>query len=97
MDEQILKRDFGKPKLSLVPFQIVYDIAKVREYGINKYGDSNSWKEVEYKRYVNALLRHVLAFSNDIESVDEESNLPHLWHVACNVAFLCDILKEKYL
>lgn len=22
---------------------------------------------------------------------DEDSGLPHLWHIACNVAFLCEL------
>ena len=35
---QKIKADEGKPKLSLVPWQIVYDIARVREYGNQKYG-----------------------------------------------------------
>lgn len=26
---------------------------------------------------------------------DEESGFPHLWHLACNIAFLCELDKEK--
>ena len=33
---------------------------------------------------------------DDPHGVDEESGYPHLWHVACNVAFLCD-LEKQYL
>ena len=34
------KYDTGKPKLSLVPQQILTDIARIREYGVAKYGDA---------------------------------------------------------
>lgn len=29
-----------------------------------------------------------------MEQVDEESGYPHLWHIATNVAFLCELEKE---
>ena len=96
MSNQKIKADEGKPKLSLVPWQIVYDIARVREYGNQKYGDSESWREVEPERYIDALLRHTLAFASDPFGRDGESGLPHLWHVATNVAFLCAMFKSKY-
>lgn len=44
---EVTKADEGKPKLSLVPTQIIRDIAVVREYGIEKYHDPEvSPKEV---------------------------------------------------
>ena len=36
-DMEIAKDDMGKAKLSLVPVQIIRDIAVVREYGTEKY------------------------------------------------------------
>lgn len=93
---QTAKADAGKARLSLVPFEIVYCIARVREYGTIKYHDPNNWKQIEPSRYVDALLRHILAFAEDNQSIDAESGLPHLWHAACNLAFLCEMLKEEY-
>lgn len=40
-------------------------------------------------------MRHMCAYLDDLEGVDEESGLPHLWHLACNVAFLCEMENEK--
>lgn len=96
--DQTIKADNGKPKLSLVPPEIIRDIARIREYGNNKYpeGGKDNWKNVEPERYRDALFRHLLAYLENPEGVDEESNLPHLWHLACNVAFLCELEKEKY-
>ena len=90
---QELKRDAGKPQLTLVPTQIITDIARVREFGVAKYHKRDSWKDVEIQRYRDALFRHLLLYINDPKGVDEESGLPHLSHVACNVAFLCELEK----
>lgn len=88
---QEAKADRGKPKLTLVPPRIIYDVAAVREYGVRKYRDPENWKRVEIQRYRDALARHVLAYLAGPKDKDEESGLPHLWHVACNVAFLCEL------
>ena len=98
LNDQTIKADNGKPKLSLVPPEIIRDIAIVREYGNNKYpeGGKDNWKQVEPIRYKDALFRHLLAYLEDPKGVDEESGLPHLWHLACNVAFLCELEKENY-
>ncbi len=87
------KDDYGKPKLTLVPTKIIYEIAKVREYGNNKYpdGGSDNWKTVEPDRYRNALYRHMLEEVKNPGSVDEESGLSHLAHMACNLAFLIEM------
>lgn len=93
MSDQTIKADAGKPRLSLVPTEIINQIARVREYGINKYpnGGPNNWKKVELDRYRDAAYRHLLAYIADPKGVDEESGLPHLAHLACNVAFLCEL------
>lgn len=85
------KADNGKPKLSLVPRQIIFDIAKVREFGTKKYGDSENWRQVEVQRYRDAAFRHFMAYLDDPYGVDEESRLSHLSHLACNIAFLCEM------
>ena len=92
--DQEAKADAGKPKLSLVPTQVIKDIAEVREYGNRKYGDPNNWRQVSMDRYIDALYRHLLAMVDDPYSLDEESGLAHYKHVACNAAFLCELLKE---
>ena len=91
--DQTIKTDAGKLRLTLVPRQIICDIAQVREYGVEKYGNNDSWKRVEVERYRDAAFRHWLAYLNDPAGVDAESGLPHLWHLACNIAFLCELEK----
>lgn len=92
------KQDYGKAKLSLVPRRIIWDVAAIREYGNNKYPDGgpDNWKGVEPERYRDAAYRHFLGYLDDPRSVDSESGLPHLWHLACNIAFLCE-MEDVYL
>ena len=94
MSDQRIKSDEGKLRVSLVPSQIVRDIAVIREYGNEKYGDSESWREVEPQRYIDALYRHTLAFIDAPAGRDKESGHYHYQHMACNMAFLCELLKE---
>lgn len=96
MNKQEAKADAGKPRLSLVPTQIIYDITRVREYGDKKYGSTDNWKTVEAQRYVDAMFRHLLAFVADPDGRDEESGLPHLWHLECNAAFLSEMMKGRW-
>ena len=95
MKDQTAKADAGKLELSLVPVQIIRDIAEVRMYGNRKYHDPNNWKTVEIERYINALCRHFLAFLDDPDSMDDESGIPHYKHMVCNMAFICDMMKRK--
>ena len=86
---QKAKADSGKLQIHLVPTQIIRDIAEVRMYGNEKYGDPDNWKTVEKWRYVDALLRHLLLYLDDPAGVDEESGIKHYKHAACNMAFIC--------
>lgn len=92
------KQDYGKSKLTLVPRRIIWDVAAIREYGNNKYPDGgpDNWRGVEPERYRDAAYRHFLRYLDDPKSVDSESGLPHLWHLACNIAFLCE-MEDRYL
>ena len=91
---QEAKADQGKPRPSLVPTEIIWAIAAIREYGNRKYHDPNNWRQVEWERYLDALDRHILLLNADPFGIDEESGYPHLWHAACNVAFLCALMDE---
>lgn len=95
---QNAKADKGKLKLTLVPTEIIRDIAIIREYGNNKYpnGGKDNWKSVEPERYRDAAYRHMLAYIDNPVGIDDESGYPHLWHLACNISFLCDLEKERF-
>lgn len=95
--DQTAKADEGKLQLILVPTGIIRAIARIRMYGNAKYpeGGLDNWKQVEPERYRDALYRHLLAYLDNPEGVDAESGLPHLWHPACNAAFLIEMERRE--
>ena len=93
--DQKAKADHGKEQLTLVPRRIIHDICMIRMYGNEKYGDPENWRTVEPERYRDAAYRHFLAYLDDPYGVDKESGLKHLWHLACNIAFLCEMEDDK--
>lgn len=91
---QSAKADDGKPRPTLVPPSLIWAVTAIREYGCQKYHDPENWRKVEPQRYQDALYRHWLAYLEG-EVNDPESGLPHIWHVACNVAFLIEMEEIK--
>lgn len=83
------KGDAGKPSYRLIPLHLLEGVARIREYGVNKYGAEESWKDVPdaRKRYTDALLRHIFAWLAG-EKYDQESGLRHIDHALCNLIFL---------
>lgn len=91
---QQAKADAGKPRPTLVPVSLIEAVTAIRMYGNAKYHDPENWRQVEPQRYRDALYRHWLAYLKG-EKCDQESGLPHLWHLACNAAFLIEMEEEK--
>lgn len=91
MNDQTAKRDDGKLRLTLVPEEAIEAVAAIRMYGDEKYHDPDNWKTVEKERYRDAAFRHYIAYLREPYGLDAESNLPHLWHCICNLAFLCSL------
>ena len=87
------KADTGKPRPTLVPVSLMEAVTAIRKYGCRKYHDPENWRVVEPERYRDALYRHWLAYLKG-EKTDAESGMPHLWHLACNVAFLIEMESE---
>lgn len=83
-----LKHDGGKPRLSLVPGEAIEAIGAVMTHGAEKYSP-NSWRKVDPERYRDALMRHVCKWLKDPHGLDDDSGMPHLWHIITNAAFLC--------
>lgn len=91
LKDQEAKADQGKPHPSWVPVTLIESVMAVREYGNAKYHDPDNWKQVEPERFWDATLRHVLKAWHNPYSIDKESGLPNLWHIATNVAFLIEM------
>lgn len=89
-----VKHDESKRRMDLVPTSLVSSVARILELGARKYGDHNWRKGLKWSRVYAALQRHLADFweGNDLDS---ESGLPHLYHAACNIAFLIEFYEKR--
>lgn len=78
-----------KPQVSLIDPDFLLDMAKVLEYGDEKYGVRDWAKTEDYSRVscLDALFRHILAYSMG-EINDRESGESHLIHAAARCMML---------
>ena len=89
------KDDIGKTRYDLVPWTAVEEMVKVLTFGAKKY-DPDNWRYVPdaHDRYFAAALRHLVAYKRG-EEKDKETNLSHLAHAMCCVAFILELDKEE--
>ena len=82
-----VKYDYGKLRYDLIAAHSLNELAKVYTMGAEKYEDNNWRKGLKWGRIFGATMRHLWAFWRG-EDIDPESELPHLHHALCNLAFL---------
>lgn len=81
------KYDAGKEPMGLLPWDALFEVARVLDYGEKKYS-ANGWRNVKPRsRYLDAAFRHLAAYAQHGD-LDDESGLPHLAHAACCVLFM---------
>jgi len=88
----------GKLPLHLVPPRAIESIARVREFGVNKYHEAWDWVEdVDPDKFLEAAARHLLTIrkESDLTSIDPESGLLHLEHALCSLSMAIEIIKRK--
>lgn len=82
-----LRYDDGKTPYDLIPPELLEGVGQVLGYGARKYSKRNWELGMDWSRVFASLMRHAWKFWRG-EKVDEETGLPHTWHMATNVAFL---------
>ena len=83
------KHDGNKEKLSLISSEALKQLARVMEYGMEKYGRDNWRQGFKWSRLFDAAQRHLLAYNNG-ERKDPETNLSHLAHAMANISMLIE-------
>jgi len=81
------KHDHGKPRLHMLPRDVLIELTRVYEYGADKYGGDNWVEGFRSTRLSDALERHLWAWMHG-EDRDSESGLMHLNHVLWNAMTL---------
>lgn len=88
MAEQADKFDSGKTPWELLPMDALEEVAKVLQFGAEKYEAWNWTKGMAYSRLVGATCRHLLREWWCGRRVDEETGLSHIAHAICCLLFL---------
>lgn len=83
------RSDNGKNILHTIDPKLLMAWGDVLAFGAKKYHQRNFMVApgMEWSRVYDSLLRHLLAFWGG-EWLDQESGLPHIAHVMCNLQFL---------
>lgn len=97
MEGQILKtgekKDEGKPRVELLPFDVLEAVARILTEGAKKY-DSRNWENgIAYGRVYGAAMRHLFKFWNaHITGTDginsDDGRESHLDHAITELMFL---------
>ena len=82
-----VKHDSGKPRLSLIPREAIEGLGRVLTYGAQKYTVDNWRAGADWSRYIDAAMRHLVAFA-DGEDRDAETGELHTAHALACLAFL---------
>lgn len=88
--EQGVKFDAGKPRMDLLSSIAMVEVAKVLDYGANKYADNNWRKGMLFSRCIGASLRHIFSWLGG-ETLDAETGFNHLAHAAVNLMFILEL------
>lgn len=87
------KEDTGKLPLDLLDPYALSQIARILQFGANKY-NANNWRGgIIWSRLYGATLRHLFAWW-DGEDLDPETGISHLAHAACELMFLLNFERD---
>lgn len=81
------KDDNNKPRLDLLPPELLFSVAEVLTFGAGKYSERNWECGMSWGRVFAALMRHMWAWWRG-EATDDETGLSHLAHAGACLAFL---------
>jgi hypothetical protein len=89
-----IKHDQGKPQWNLLPLKYLVGVVRVLMFGAKKYDAWNWRKGMPWSQPYNALMRHLIAWSEG-EETDPETGESHLDHAMCCLIFLRFNTMEK--
>lgn len=82
----------GKVRLNLLPPNALEKVARIREFGVNKYGNEWGWLQaVSSEEFIEATKRHLLEIDKGF-LIDPESHELHLTHAATSLLMALEIV-----
>ena len=85
--DQTLKKDLGKVPYHLLPYDALEEVARVLQFGANKYAERGWEAGISYSRVFGAILRHTFAWWRG-EDNDPETGRHHLAHATAECLFV---------
>ena len=85
--DQALKKDEGKPPISLIPYEFIEGVSEILAFGVGKYSRYGWAQGIEWHRILDGIYRHVGKWEKGI-NFDEDTGQSHLLHAACGLMFL---------
>ena len=84
------KKDAGKPRFSLLPYNGLKKVALVLGFGESEKYDAHNWRKgVEWSRRLDSAISHVVKYTNG-ESSDDETGMSHLAHAVAQLLMVLD-------
>lgn len=87
--QQGIRKNKGKPRVSLIFSDALMEVAKVGTFGARKYNDHNWRKGMNWSFMMDAGLRHAIRYNNG-KRIDDETELSNLAHICWNFLALLD-------
>lgn len=87
--EHAERHNTGKVDLTLLPPRALEELAKVLEFGANKYTRDGWKKGMPYSVCMASCMRHCFEILKG-NWLDDESKLPHAAHAMCNLVFILE-------
>ena len=94
LSEEAMRFNDGKVEWSLVDFKSIEPLARVLEFGAQKYARNNWKKGMDVTKMMESLLRHAFSFLSG-ETEDQESGITHIGHIMCNCMFIQYMMDNK--
>lgn len=90
-----IKHDNGKPDMTDIPLEAMWEMGKAFTYGQRKYGKNNYRNGMLISRQLAAAIRHIYQHL-DGETVDKETGITtHLGHAMASLAMAIYNLKNN--
>lgn len=89
-----LKHLENKPRVELVPSEMIEALSRPLTYGATKYSDFNWEKGIPFLTSYAAAMRHLLAWRKGVD-IDEESGLRHIDQAMLNLGMIVTQTERK--